>query len=55
MTGHEQDLEFIRRVREATRDGLDTLLRWQCQEAWRRAAVLREVARRDGLPLPTTA
>jgi hypothetical protein len=49
MTPHEQDLAFmreVREVREATDDELATLLRWQCQEAWRRVAVLREMDRR---------
>ena len=55
MAPHEQDLAFMREVREASYGELVTLLRWQCHEAWRRCAVLREMARRNGTALPVTA
>lgn len=47
MTPHEYDLDFMRRVRESTRDGLNSMLRFECWEAWRIVAVRREIARRD--------
>ena len=48
------DLDFLADVRKATRAELDVMLRWQCGEQWRRVAVNREIARRDGKPLPVT-
>lgn len=48
------DLEFLAEVRESSRAELDVMLRWQCGEQWRRVAVNREIARRDGKPLPVT-
>ena len=46
------DLDFLEEVRESSRVKLEVMLRWQCAERWRRAAVMREIARRDGAPLP---
>jgi len=55
MSTHDEDLEFIQLLREASTGTLGMILRFQCCEPWRRCAVLRELARRAGLPLPTTA
>ena len=46
---HERDLGFMLDVRTVPREELDVMLVWQCVEWWRRVAVLREIARRDGL------
>jgi len=48
------DLEFLAEVRESTRAELDVMLRWQCAERWKRVAVTREIARRDGTKLPVS-
>ena len=48
------DLEFLAEVRESSRAELDVMLRWQCAERWKRVAVMREIARRDGTALPVS-
>ena len=50
----QYDLEFILEVRETSREELDVMLRWQCAERWRRVAVLREIARRDAMTIPSS-
>ncbi len=49
---HERDIEFMLDVATAPRDWLETMVRWQCYDRWKMAAVRREIARRDGLPMP---
>jgi len=46
------DREFIEGMRGASLPDLDTMLRWQCGEPWRRMAVLRAMARRRGERMP---
>jgi hypothetical protein len=50
----QRDLEFLAEVRESSRAELDVMLRWQCAERWKRVAVMREIARRDGTALPVS-
>jgi len=43
---NKQDLEFMEEVKKASSKQLETLLKFQCCEVWRRILVIRELNRR---------
>lgn len=49
---HQRDLEFIEELRHATYAELIVMRKWQAQETWRRIAIDREMAYRNGEPRP---
>lgn len=46
MDLHQEDLDFLDTLKNATKNELDVLLRFQACEAWRREAIEREIRRR---------
>lgn len=49
---HQRDLEFIEEVRHSTYASLLVMRKWQAQVPWRRIAIEREMAYRNGEPRP---